>query len=117
MLKSTLISAPVLCYPDFSRSFCLETDASIKGLGAILSQRHLDGKLHPVAYTSCALAPQEKKYATIEIDISSCLGCVPFHAYLYGHDVVVYTDHSAVQAVLETPSPNGKHVKTIWSRS
>ena len=38
-----------------------------------------------------------------------------FHAYLYGHDVVVYTDHSAVQAVLETPSLNGKHARW-WSK-
>ena len=38
-----------------------------------------------------------------------------FHAYLYGHDVVVYTDHAAVQAVLETPSPNGKHSRW-WSK-
>ena len=38
-----------------------------------------------------------------------------FHAYLYGHDGVVYTDHSAVQAVLETPSPNGKHSRW-WSK-
>ena len=32
-----------------------------------------------------------------------------FHAYVYGNDVLVYTDHSAVKAILETPSPNGKH--------
>ena len=38
-----------------------------------------------------------------------------FHAYLYGHDVVVFTDHSAVHAVLETPSANGKHARW-WSK-
>ena len=32
-----------------------------------------------------------------------------FHAYLYGHDVEVRTNHSAVKAVLSTPSPNGKY--------
>ena len=116
VLLSKLISAPVLCYPDFSRSFCLETDASIKGLGAILSQRHLDGKLHPVAYASRALTPQEKKYAATELETLAVVWSVShFHAYLYGHDVVVYTDHSAVQAVLETPSPNGKHARW-WSK-
>ena len=116
VLKSKLISSPVLCYPDFSRSFCLETDASIKGLGAILSQHHSDGKLHPVAYASRALAPQEKKYAATEMETLAVVWAVShFHAYLYGHDVVVYTDHSAVQAVLETPSPNGKHARW-WSK-
>ena len=34
-----------------------------------------------------------------------------FHAYLYGHQVTVITDHSAVKAILQTPSPNGKHAR------
>ena len=37
-LKTCLITPPVLSYPDFNRSFILETDACISGLGAILSQ-------------------------------------------------------------------------------
>jgi len=28
---------------------------------------------------------------------------------LYRHDIEIRTDHSAVKAVLSTPSPNGKH--------
>ena len=31
------------------------------------------------------------------------------HSYIYGHSVTVLTDHTAVKAVLETPSPSGKH--------
>ena len=34
-----------------------------------------------------------------------------FHAYLYKHDVVVYTDHSAVKAVLEILNPSAKHAR------
>ena len=30
------------------------------------------------------------------------------HCYLYGCSVIVFTDHSAVKVVLETPSPTGK---------
>ena len=35
--------------------------------------------------------------------------------YLYGHSVKVYTDHSAVKAVLDSPNPTGKHVRW-WTR-
>ncbi len=38
-----------------------------------------------------------------------------FHSHLYGHSVTVYTDHTAVKAVLETPNPSGRHVRW-WTK-
>ena len=47
-LKQGLNTAPVLCYPSFEKSpFILETDASIRGIGVILSQVQKDGHRHP----------------------------------------------------------------------
>ena len=114
-LKSRLLMSPVLSFPDFARGFILETDASIKGLGAVLSQRGEDSKIHPVAYASRALTQQEQRYSVTELETLAVVWAVKhYHAYLYGHDVVIYTDHSAVKAILNNPHSNGKHARW-WS--
>ena len=38
-----------------------------------------------------------------------------FHAYLYGHEVLVFTDHTAVKAILENPNSSGKHARW-WTK-
>ena len=68
-LKEKLVNAPVLVYPSFDRPFVLETDdASVRGLGAVLSQKQSDQLLHPVAYASRALSAPEKNYASTELE-------------------------------------------------
>ena len=47
-LKTALTQSPVLSYPNFSNSFKMETDASIQGLGAVLSQVQGNGEVHPM---------------------------------------------------------------------
>ena len=59
-LKDKCIEAPVLAFPDFKKPFLLETDASRKGLGAVLLQKQDDGCYHPIAFTSQALTETEQ---------------------------------------------------------
>ena len=85
-LRTRLSEAPVLAYPSFDKDFTLETDASIQGRGAVFSQPQEDRKLHPVAFASKALNPQEKNYAITELETLAVVWAVAhFHQYLYGH--------------------------------
>ncbi len=115
-LKEKLIAAPVLAYPSFDKPFVLETDASIKGLGAVLSQPQEDGLTHPVAYASRSLSQSERNYSVTELETLAVVWAIThYHCHLYGHPVTVYTDHTAVKAVLETPNPSGRHARW-WTK-
>ena len=51
-LKAACLQAPILSFPDFNKPFLLETDASRRGLGAVLSQKQADGPYYPNTYAS-----------------------------------------------------------------
>lgn len=115
-LKDKLINTPILAYPDFNKSFVLETDASIRGLGAVLLQKQSDGKFHPVAYASRSLAITEERYSITDLETLAVVWAIShFQYYLYGHDVTVRTDHQAVKAILGSPNASGKHARW-WSK-
>ena len=111
-LKAAITQSPVLSYPNFQVDFVLETDASVKGLGAVLSQQQDDGVLHPVAFASRSLSPTERNYSVTDLETLAVVWAMQhFRAYLYGHKVTVVTDHSAVKTVLGAPCSSGKHAR------
>ena len=71
ILKGKLVSAPILGYPDSSEDFIIETGASFKGLGAVLSQK-IEGKERVVAYASRDLRwgeRNDKNYSAIKLEL------------------------------------------------
>jgi hypothetical protein len=87
-LKQALISAPVLALPDFSKKFTVETDASAKGIGAVLMQ---DG--HPLAYLSKALGTKAQALSTYE---KECLAVTKWKPYLQHKKFSILTDHRSL---------------------
>ena len=93
------MSYPVLCTPDWSKQFVLETDASEYALGAVLMQEFEDG-LHPVAFHSCSLLPAEKNYDMHDKELTGVVfGFKCSRPFLLGarHIVKVHTDHKNLQ--------------------
>jgi hypothetical protein len=70
-LKQALISAPVLALPDFAVTFEIETDASDKGIGAVLMQNK-----HPISFLSKALGPRTSMLSTYEKEALAILMAV-----------------------------------------
>jgi len=108
-LKDLLTSAPILAHPNFQRPFILQTDASIEGIGAVLSQLDSFDHEHPIAYASRALKPAEKNYPITELETLAVVEFTKyFRPYLYQQEVIVHTDHTAVTAVLCKANPSSR---------
>ena len=100
-LKAACLQAPILAFPNFSKPFLLETDASGKGLGAVLSQKQSDGRYHPIAYASRIMTETEWRYHSNKQEFLALKWAVTeqFQEYLspYGknrNEFVVRTDNN-----------------------
>ena len=112
-LKSELCQAPILKLPDWTKEFVVRTDASDRGLGAVLLQEE-DKHLKPILYISRKLNDTETRYATVE---KECLAVVwalgKLYVYLYGRPFVLETDHRPLKYLDTMKASNGR--LTRWA--
>ena len=81
-LKRALCGPPVLKSPEWNKTFVLQTDASDRGVGAVLSQMDQSGVDRPVAYFSKKLLEREQRYSTVEKEcLAIKLSIQAFHPY------------------------------------
>lgn len=64
-IKGKLVSSPILTCADFNHPFCLQTDASNYGIGAVLTQT-IHGEERVICFLSRSLTAQERRYTTTE---------------------------------------------------
>lgn len=109
-IKTILTSPPILDYPDASKIQILTSDASSKGLGAILSQMSGgDPSTETViAYGSRTLRGAEKNYSITHLEALGVIWAVQhYRHYLSGRHFILRTDHSALTYIFtqNTPPP------------
>ncbi|KAK7113091.1 uncharacterized protein [Littorina saxatilis] len=103
-LKEAICKTPVLCMPDHEKEFVLRTDASDRGIGAVLMQEQ-DKTLRPLAYQSKKLNGAESRYATVEKEcLATVWGIQKFERYLYGRHFTLETDHQPLKCLQRQPT-------------
>ncbi len=61
-LKEAVAKEPVLLFPQLSKPFEMEVDASAIAIGAVLNQEGEDGRKHLIAYYSESFSATERNY-------------------------------------------------------
>ena len=103
-LKEELVSSPVLQPFVMSKDSVVTVDASIKAIGAVLSQEG-----HPVLYVSRKLSETESRYSNIEREALAVIwACNRLEQFLLGKKFSIETDHKPLIYIF---SPN-QAVKT-----
>ena len=72
-VKEMVSCTPVLAYYDATKPTCVSTDASSYGIGGVIMQDQVNGRMKPVAFCSRMLTPTEQRCAQIE---KECLASV-----------------------------------------
>ena len=112
-LRSTLLSKPILITPNFDLPFIVQTDASNRTIGAVLSQDISDVE-HPIAFLSRKLLPPEQNYSTVE---KECLAIVwAIHSlkyYLSGHTFTIETDHDPLTPLTQMKDKNQRLLRWL----
>ena len=101
-IKDTLMGAPVLYLPDYSRDFYVETDASGDGVGCALYQV-VDGQRRYIQFAASSLKEFQRAYSTTGRELVAILFALKsFEPYLKGHHFQLYTDHRALTFLFES---------------
>ncbi len=108
------MEAPVLLVLNFDKLFVLCTDASLKGLGAVLEQEDENKNLRSVAYASRSLTSAEKNYHTTDLECLAIIWSVKhFHKYLINKPFKIFTDHSTLKSLQKISEPTRRKARWI----
>ena len=77
----------------------MSSDASKKGLGAVLEQEHED-EWYPVAFALKTMTTSEENYCPLEKEaLSVVFAAQKFHEYLYCRHFHIFNDHKPLKPI------------------
>lgn len=113
-IKEKFLEDIIIQFPDFTREFYINTDASTTHVGAELYQIKEDGRHQSLGFASRTLNSAERNYNTTELELLAIVfACKKFRHYLLGHQVKVLTDHHALTFLNTCQLLNSRLVR--WS--
>ena len=106
-LTNALSYEHTLTIPREHDQLLVQADASMEGIGAVLSVIR-DNEKSPVAYYSKQLSPVEKNYMVTELECLAVVRAIDhFAIHLLGRDFTLVTDHHALAALRSSGKLNG----------
>lgn len=91
-----LTEAPILIQTEFGKEFVFFNDASLNGLGFILTQ---EGKV--VAYASRPLKSHKRNYLTLDLELVTVVYALNiWRHYIYGEKCLIYSDYKSLKYLM-----------------
>ncbi|KAI2655102.1 Transposon Tf2-9 polyprotein [Labeo rohita] len=108
-------TAPILTHPDPTKAFVVEVDASDVGVGAVLSQRGPDEKLHPCSFFSRKFNSTQQRYGVGDRELLAIKWALEeWRHWLQGGSepfTVVWTDHQNLTVIKQTKQLNPRQAR------
>jgi hypothetical protein len=107
LIKEKLSSAPVLALPDFDKLFEVDCDASIIGIGSVLSQES-----RPIAFYSEKLNEACHKWSTYERELYAVFRALKvWEHYLVQREFILFSDHQTLKFINSQSTVNRMHAR------
>jgi len=96
-LRKKFAHSIYLMQPDDNQDYIINTDATVKAIGAVLMQKDKEDRTKVVSTASRVLTPAERKCTTCELELLAIVYALrKFRIYIYGHKVTLNTDHKSL---------------------
>jgi len=116
-LKKRFTTAPILAHFDAAKPVIIKTDVSDFAIGAVLSQRDNENRLHPVEFHSRNFQPVEINYEIHDKELLAVVDAFKhWRRYCEGatHQVQVYSDHQNLEYFTTTKVLNRRQAR--WAQ-